>query len=402
MKVLQVCYKLPYPPNDGGAYSLYNSALCLMRSGQVELHVLAMKQLKNGDDETVVPQTFATTTSFTWVEIDNSIRFSKAMVNLFHPSSYFAARFYSKKFESALIEKIETNKYDIVQLEHSYLAVYLDALKKHFRGKVVLRAQNIEHHLWESYLSQYKLLTPSRLYLRLMTNRLKKFEIQAFNSIDGLICLSQQDQDIASKLSHDIKSTVIPIGFDEEKRQSLNSSNGSAVIYHLGSMDWLPNVQGVEWFLKAVLPELSAIKQNFQVHLAGKNMSAKLKALKNRHVIVDGEVDDALHYQSDKAIMIVPLLSGGGIRVKIIEALALGKAIVSTSKGAEGLNCVHGENILIADNPRLFAQHLRDCIENTELREKLSKNARKHFEKHFRLSTVGEQTVSFYRELMGS
>jgi len=400
MNVLQVCFKLPYPPNDGGAYSLYNSALSLLKTEQVNLTVLAMKQLKNKDDAAKIPTSFIDQTDFSFVEINNNINPFKAFLTIFQSTSYLANRFYSKSFENALLELIHQHSFDIIQLEHSYLAVYLEAIRKNFSGKIVLRAQNVEHKIWESYLAQRKGVTPSNLYLRLMTKRLKTLETNALKKIDGLICLSKDDEAAFQILHPNLPKTVIPIGFDAEKLTHYFPKENSTKIYHLGSMDWLPNIQGIDWFLEQVLPKLQFLTKDFSLHLAGKNMSEKLKTLRLENVVVDGEVPDSLTYQADKSILIVPLLSGGGIRVKIIEALALGKVIVSTSKGADGILFTHNENILIADTPEDFAQALLFCLESPELRKKLSKNAKILFEKQYQLSPVGAQTVGFYEKLI--
>ncbi len=399
MKILQVCYKLPFPPNDGGAYSLYNSALGLLRTDKVKLKVLALKQRKNRDDEALIPTHFREQTQLEFVEIDNRLKPFKAIQSLFQSSSYFADRFYSTEFEKKLIEVIQNQSFDIIQLEHSYLAVYLPSLKKHFSGKIILRAQNVEFKLWENYILSSKLIFPIKFYLKVMTKRLAKLEANLLNEIDGLICLSEEDKNSFLEMNNRITCKVIPIGFDEERLPSTYCVPNTPSIYHLGSMDWRPNLQGIDWFLKSVLPELRKSKQKITIHLAGKNMPNHLKNLSEPEIVVDGEIPDSIDYQKDKSILIVPLLSGGGIRVKIIEALALGKVIVSTSKGAEGLNIEHGKNGLIANSPEQFSKAILDCFGDPKLMQRLSENARALFLSHYQLSQTGEQSKQFYDEL---
>ncbi len=398
MKVLQLCYKIPFPRNDGGAYSLSNAALSLMSNEEVDLKVLAMCQIKNGDNPDLVPESFRTQTRFESVKIDNRIKLIDAFFNLFSSRSYFTERFDSKLFELKLEEVLSNESFDIIQIEHIYLGSYIEVIRRYSKGKIVLRAQNVEHQLWKSYLQTSNLSFIKRIYLQKMVDRLKKEEIEVLNNIDALICLSNEDLLSFENYMKNIPCSVIPIAI-EDVQSTTKITNAEPVVYHLGSMDWLPNKQGVDWFLKHVLPEVRKRNKQILFHFAGKNMPDNLIQYSNDQLIIEGEVESAIEFQSDKEIMIVPLLSGGGIRVKIIEGLALGKVIVSTSKGAEGLDCKSGENILIANTPEEFCNAIIACFESKELREKLSRNARVLFETKFQIKTVGEALLGFYSEL---
>lgn len=401
MRVLQLCYKLPFPPNDGGAFSLYNFAKSLLKTEEIDLYVLAMKQKKNKDSAFLIPDSFKIQTNFKYVEIDNRIKPIKAIMSCFKKTSYFIDRFYSKEFEITLIETIKKNPFDIIQLEHTYLGVYLETIKKYFNGIVILRAQNVEYLLWEGYLESRKLFFPIRLYMKIMTRRLENMEFHLINQIDGLICLSEEDRLQFMRMNPNVENAVIPVGFDEEQIHQYFPTEESLCIYHLGSMDWRPNIQGVEWFLNDVLPLLREMNQEVKVYLAGKNMSSRFTKISKHNVIIDGEIKNAIEYLSDKPILIVPLLTGGGIRVKIIEALALGKVIISTSIGAEGiLRLKHGENILIADTPEHFAKSINECLNSPELRQKLRQNGQKLYETQYKLTIIGKETKLFYEKIL--
>jgi polysaccharide biosynthesis protein PslH len=400
MKILQVCYKMPYPPTDGGAYSLFNFASSLLRTNSVELTVLAMRLKKNKEGGYPLPPQFLQQTNFASQEVDNRVRPFQALVNLFSNKSYLSERFYCKKFERKLIETIQRGSFDIIQLEHAYLGNYLEAIRRVYTGKIILRAQNVEHALWESYLQKTAMVFPLKIYLRQMTKKLAQFERRLLQQIDGLICLSEQDQLKFQDMYRVSNSTRISIAFDEYQLPAADVPCQQLCIYHLGSMDWLPNLQGIEWFLHRVFPVVLRNQPDTVLRLAGKHMPSSFYKKEGKNLIVDGEVPHAIDYQMDKPILIVPILSGGGIRVKIIEALALGKAIVSTTKGAEGLHCTDGLDILLADDPTQFAQCILLCLENKAFRENLGANARKLYEKHHTLKNTGAEALSFYRGLL--
>jgi polysaccharide biosynthesis protein PslH len=297
MKILQVCYKMPYPPSDGGAYSLFNFASSLLITGGVELTVLAMRLKKNNEGKYPLPQSFIDRTNFSSQEVDNRVRPLHIVANLFTKKSYLSERFYCKKFEQKLIDTIQHGSFDIIQLEHAYLGAYIEAIRRIYLGKIILRAQNVEHQLWESYLQKTTLVFPVKFYLHQMTKKLSHFERGLLEKIDGLICLSEQDRMKFNAIHAVMKSTSISIAFDEQHMPPAAPSCQQLCIYHLGSMDWLPNLQGINWFLRMVFPTVLSSQPDAILRLAGKHMPTSFYKKKSKNVIVDGEVPNAINYQ---------------------------------------------------------------------------------------------------------
>jgi glycosyltransferase involved in cell wall biosynthesis len=164
-------------------------------------------------------------------------------------------------------------------------------------------------------------------------------------------------------------------------------------------MDWMPNVEGVEWFLNEIWP--SVIKKNPEIKLwmAGREMSSELRLRKDKNLRVLGAVNDAYSFMKEHGIMIVPLLSAGGIRVKIIEGMALGVPIISTTIGAEGIECRHDENILIANTPKEFSDAINRLITIPELGQRLAENARKLVEEQFDNALLTRNLLTFFEML---
>ena len=402
LKILQLAYKMPFSLKDGGAYSVYTSAKSLLTQSDCELKILAMNTRKDWFPEDDIPKGFASKTNFEWVEVDTRLRPLRMIRNFFSNRSDFTERFYCEEYKTKVIETLLNESFDVIQLEHVYLCSYLDDIRKVFDGQIVLRAQNVEYKLWETYRSESKNIF-LKFYLKSAVRKLRLFEENAIANVDGVISLTIQDRIIFESISRLRPCEVIPIGFDDRTLDDYSSQKqfeGEPIVYHLGSMDWRPNIQGVNWFLREVLPILIAKCPEIKVKLAGKKMPKEFYKVQSENVVVDGEVDCAVSYVEDKSILIVPLLSGSGIRVKIIEAMAMGKSIVSTSLGAQGINYTDGKNILIADSPESFASAIIKSYDSLKLRKELSKNAKEFAINEFDLVQLGKRKMNFYHKLI--
>ena len=171
-------------------------------------------------------------------------------------------------------------------------------------------------------------------------------------------------------------------------------------LFHIGSMDWMPNLEGVKWFLKQVWPMVHERMPQLTLYLAGRKMPDDLMRLEMEGVKVLGEVPDATYFITSKQINVVPLLSGSGIRVKIIEAMSAGKAVVTTTIGAEGIGCTDGKDVLIADTPEQFVEQLQRCVDNPEFRKQIGSNAARLITEQYSNKQLTQQLLTFYDKLL--
>jgi glycosyltransferase involved in cell wall biosynthesis len=167
------------------------------------------------------------------------------------------------------------------------------------------------------------------------------------------------------------------------------------VVFHLGAMDWLPNVEGVRWFVSKVWPLIQVKNQQVQLRLAGKGMPAELLNLKSKSIQVQDWVEDVNRFFAEGQIMVVPLLSGSGMRVKIIEGMAMGKAIVTTTIGLEGILATDRREVLIANEPAEFADRILELLDQPELVRSLGTAARKLVEERYDLHFLGKKWMEF-------
>ena len=191
MKILQLCHKMPCPLQDGGAYSIYHTALGLIfQNAQVK--VLAINTPKSKVDPNCIPLDFRMKTSFESLPADTRFKPFNAMVNLFTCQSYFVERFYSDEFNAGLIQILLREEFDIVQLEHIYMCLYLGTIRKRSTAKVILRPQNVENQVWQR-CQGYVTNPVKRTYMRMATTRLLMYEMDMANDVDGIMAISAAD-----------------------------------------------------------------------------------------------------------------------------------------------------------------------------------------------------------------
>lgn len=332
------------------------------------------------------------------VYLNTRVNVWDALINLAGSASYHLSRFRQQAFRRALIEILQQQSFDIVQAESPYMLVYLHEIRRYSKAKVVLRAHNVEFMIWSRAARSGRnfLVAP---YLRLQSARLKREEVFLAKSCDGLVAMSSDDLALLKAQGVQIPSTVIGIGTGLNPPENLPDQIAKRQIFHLGAMNWFPNREGVLWFLNDVWPLVRKLIPGIKLHLAGHGMPAEISAGSYTDVIIE-KADNAAAYMLSHGIMIVPLLSGSGIRVKIIEGMKLGKVIVTTEIGAEGLGVVAGEHILIAHGASEFAEQLKRCFEDPALTIKISENARKFAAEKFDTSKLTDQLLQFYQNLL--
>jgi glycosyltransferase involved in cell wall biosynthesis len=399
MRILQICHRIPFPSNDGGSIAMYNLTKAFIADGHT-VFMLAINTNKHHVDVKNIEEAFFRTANFQSVDVDTSIQPLQAFLNLFTAKSYNIERFISKAFECKLIELLKKNLFDVVQLESIFVAPYLNTIRKNSAAKVVLRAHNVEYKIWER-LAKAAAHPLKKAYLNLLSKRLKKFELGLLNKYDGIAAITEKDADAFKEAECRLPICVIPVGVDLKAYDTPGKEGASIEIFHIGAMDWLPNIEAIQWLLDKVwLPEIAPLNKPQKLFLAGRNMPDWLLNLNSPSVIVEGEVADAKKYMTAKTIMLVPLLSGGGMRVKIAEGMACGKTIISTSIGAEGIPYTNGKNILIADSATEFRDAILYCLENKEACKEIGLQAKTLAQSAFNNNEIGLRLIHFFKKLL--
>lgn len=395
MKILTILFRVPYPLRDGGAIALYNLVKGLSDQGH-DLTVLSYNTTKHFVDP--LPEEITSLGKVITVEIDNRIKPLKALMNLFGSQSYHVERFVSEEFGKTLQAILEEATFDVIHFDGLFTSMYLDVARKYAPNTpCTLRQHNVEHQIWQRVAEGAKGV--KKAYLTSLAKRLDKYERSVIPRFDAIIPITSIDAQMFERLGAK-KQYVLPVGVDTSRFESEVIAERNSV-FHLGSLDWMPNQEGVRWFVESVWPLVLAEEPEATFHIAGRYIPDWVHAYHGKNnVFVVGEVDSAADFMHSKEIMIVPLKSGSGMRVKIIEGFAARKAIVSTTVGAEGINYEKGKHIEIADAEKQFASKILILLNNEPKIKELGNHAHALVTREYSNEATVKGLVDFYTQLI--
>ena len=396
MNILLLCNKSPFPPSEGGPMAMNSIVTGLLEAGHT-VKVMAFNSEKYHVDINSIPQDYREKTKIEFIDIDLKINPTEAFKNLFSDESYHVKRFVSEAFRERLVKVLKKERYDVVQLEMIYMAPYIETIRKYSKATIVLRAHNVEHKIWER-MAKKTFFFAKRWYLYHLARTLRNFEMSVLNNVDGIAAITMTDASFFRRVT---ATPVIdlPFGIDIDKFNPVFEVGDTPTFYHIGSMNWMPNEEGIKWFLKNVWDQVQERIPNAKLYLAGRNMPKWLTKTKKKNVIVVGEVPDAHTFVNEHNIAIVPLFSGSGMRIKIIESMALGKTVITTLVGAEGIQYSEFEDIIIADNVPKMVENICRLSQHPEEAEAIGLNARRLVEDVYDNKKIIKRLEIFYNEL---
>lgn len=398
MKVLQLCNKPPYPPVDGGTMAMNSVTEGLLAHG-CEVRVLTVETDKHPLRRELIPDEHLRRTRLEAVHVDLGIHVLDAAAAWLCGESYHVKRYESADFAQKLREVLDAEEFDIIHMESIFLDPYVPLIRKHSGAKLILRAHNVEHQIWQRVARSTK--NPfRRSYLKHAALTLRAYELEHVNDFDGVVCITRDDADYFRANGCRRPITAIPFGMEPADQPAVDVEPFS--LFHIGSMDWLPNQEGIDWLLREVWPLVHREVPQAHLYLAGRKMPQRLMEAKVEGVTVVGEVADAMYFIASKQVNIVPLLSGSGIRVKIIEAMSAGKAVVSTTVGAQGIDYADGRNILLADTPRQFADQIKRLANDQDFCRQLGNNAMQLVAEQYDVRRLTDRLITFYEQRLAT
>lgn len=398
LKILQVCKKFPYPLKDGESIAVKHLSKAMYELG-CDITLLAMNTSKHYIDLEQYQHEVTHYKSIYAVDINNHLNPIDAVLNLFSKESYHISRYFSKEFEEKLIALLDDNHYDIIQLETLYLTPYIPVIRAHSDAKIVMRSHNVEFEIWERITNNSKHLI-KKTYLNYLTKKLKRFELSQLNQWD--YCLGITKRDLDHYISYGMKcpAMVCPIGLDiSDYMANSDCYKKPLAISFIGSLDWMPNLEALSWFLDEIWTGISNQITDLKFHIAGRNTPLKIKRLQNERIIVHGEVNSSIDFINSYPIMVVPILSGGGMRAKILEGMALGKVIITTSIGLEGIEAKDMDEVLIANTPQEFIDKILWANNNFNELLPIGQRAQVFVAKYFDNYQIANQVINQYNNL---
>jgi len=330
------------------------------------------------------------------VNVPTQIKPIDLLLNLFFSDEpYIAKRFVSKEYQRKLIGLIKENDYDIIQLETPYLAYLIPVIRSLAKVKIVYRAHNVENHIWKGIaLKENNFL--KKKYVSNLAKRIERFEKEILKAVDFVVPISNDDNKVLQQYCSSIISVVIPTGIELSSLVPFQNESPHNIFF-IGALDWMPNQDALKWFIENVWQKLrNATDISFSV--AGRNAPKDfVDFMKKNHVDYLGEVNDAREFMLQNGIMIAPLHSGSGMRIKIIEGMSCSKAIIASKVAASGIKFSDKKCILIANSAAEFIQQINFLLNDNSFYNSIRVNALEFVSRNFNNQKLTKELTQFYQ-----
>lgn len=397
MKILFLTQVFPLPPDSGGKIYTLHEIRALAREHEVSL----LTYVRPGDDEKYIKELEkiccrVKTVKMVRNKFSNIYDAAKALIT---NKSFIIQRDYRHEMQKVFDEEVRNFAPDVVHIDHLQMAQFAD-MKAGY--KTILSNQNVEAMIVKRIAEAADNFSPKRIYGYIEWKKLFKYELDTCKNCDVVITVSDEDTKIFKKHLPDSNINTIPIPVDMEYFKPVAAFPGKDNILSLGTMHWPPNVDAMHYFCESIFPIILKKRPNAKLIIAGQKPVSSIRALACDNIDVTGYVADAREISAESDVFIVPLRSGSGMRVKILNAFAMGLAVVSTTIGAEGIGCKHGEHIIIADTPQEFADAVCHLLENPQKAKEIGKNAYKFVCDNYSSEIIEKKLLSLYKESLES
>lgn len=396
MKILQIATLVPYPPTDGGRLSVFGlikslsqkghdiDFVCYQKNADYKLSYDALKQY-------CIPHILD-------VQTDNSA--IGAFKNFFSKIPYNASKYYSNLMLNYLTDLLERKSFDIIQINHLHLGWLSKRLKKITDTPIVIRSQNIETIIMKRYSEQIR--NPFlKLFSWIQYKKLLTYEPQIYSEFDLCIMISENDLRYLKMKNPEINAVYIPAGIEEDLISVKKRAVITHSIAHIGQTNWYPNYDSLNWFATEIFPKVLEKYPDATLYIYGGGNTKDFPVPKNvrKNVKNMGFVDNLWENLCQIEVTVVPLRIGGGIRIKILELLASGNLIVTTSIGKEGIDVKDEYHLLVADSSSVFAAKIIKVFDGYSFSEIVS-NGREFILKNYLWNVIVDKFENSYKTII--
>ncbi len=399
MRILQLSGQFPYPPVEGGKIAIFNLIRYLSLRGHKIVLLSIVSPQKEGIGRNVQALKKWCDPRIVYHRTETNLW--GLFVNLFFGIPYTISKYHSSKVKDALRQILSKEKFDIIHIESLHLAYYGEFIKHEFELPVVLREQNVQATIMERYY-QNESNPLIMLYAYLQWRKVYRYEAKVCEIFDRCLMITREDKERIERMNPKVKTCLTPAGVDTSYFHPLKIKEEPGSLIFVGDLKWLPNVDGMFWFYNRIWPRMKKTFPQIKSYVVGRRPPQKIRKLseKDQNIIVTGFVKDVRPYVAKCSVYIVPLRIGGGMRLKILEAMAMERPVVATSVGAEGIMATHGENIIIADSEADFAEWVIELLKDTNLRRRLAHGGKRLVEQEYRWESIVEKLEKEYIEVL--
>lgn len=398
MRVLFVTPYLPGPPIFGGQRRIHGLMTELAKSHEVSVIALVDAGVDQraavADTETYCKS--VVTVADSWHRVQGRQKRLLQLGSLLTPKSWEWLLYRRPAFQRALSRHLAANRYDVISCEFVFMANYRFGRARDQGTCLVLDEHNVEYDLVRR-MAQTSTLD-RKIFNELNWRKLRREEIAAWKRFDGCTVTSARDLAFLNDQAPSVPAAVVPNGVNVDLFRPVNGASAEPMtLLFFGAMNYYPNTDGAVYFAREVLPLLHQRLPEARLRIVGPCGPGPVMDLRNDRIEVLGFVEDLRSEIERASVVIAPLRIGGGTRLKILEGMALAKPIVSTTIGAEGLDVVHGRDMLLADTPEAFAAEVARVLTDPKLAADLGRAARRTAKERYSWRASAAELEAFYR-----
>lgn len=379
MKILQLTPQFPFPEDDGGKISIaniYNTLLDL--SCKVE-----MISISNFDIPEQELKKYRRNGVIHIIKKDTKNTTPRILKNFITNKCIYIEKHYSKDLISKIEALVDMKTIDVIHSDHSNMAKISIELSKKYNIPIGLRLHNVEYMIWKRYYEELGFFNPKKIFIGQQYRLLMKEEEQFLNQVDVAFSITAKDRERALEIAPSANVVVATAGvnldiWNPNKTKSINKN--SLII--ATTFNWIHNINALRWFFENVQPSLKSKYKDLETRIIGKNPPAEFHQYKESGVNILGYVDDVKPYMNSSQIYIAPLFVGSGIRIKILEAMAMDLPVVATDISAEGIEADENDGLFRANTKEEYIKIIIYLLEDDQRRKDLGRKARKFIEEN--------------------
>lgn len=392
MRVLWLTPRIACPPDTGGTIVTYYLLRHLARRGH-HVTVWPISEVRGtpqlGEGIELLSQTFP---------VPRQHSLGCLLLSTLTARPYAISRYLDRTASREIAKALDHSRYDVVQVDHLHLAEYSLAVERRKQPPRVLLVHNVESVLWER-LADVEPHLVKKAFWKHQAWKLRRYEAAVLSQYDAVVALSPIDAARLQQLCPCAHVVAIPPGVDNGLFHSSDISEEPYSVAFLGPLDWWPNADGARWFCREVWPKVKTRVPRARCYIVGRHPPTDLLSYTHQDVILMGYVPDVSHIIACASVFVVPIRIGSGVRLKILHALAMGKAVVTTSLGCEGLELVDGKHLWIADTAQEFADRVSALLQDPAARRRLGETGLQHVRARYRWPDAAEALEALYQRL---
>ena len=393
MHILQISPQLPYPPDSGGRVAIYNILKHLSRHHEITLATFVTEET-----EQYIPNLEPYCRKIIAVKHNNTTTKFGMLVNMFSSQPYTMTKFYSLEMAQQIADAAQRDGVNFVHIDHLHMAQYVGALPQAMPA--ILREHNVESTIMRRFAEQsvHPLI---KLYARIQSQRLYQYEGEIGAQFDRCIAVTRVDGQTLQEMMPAAQVDVVPDGVDTDwfNPKALEIQAEPLRLVTTGDYGWAPTADGLMFFIREIFPVIRARMPEVTLSVVGRKPPEAIRNM-GQGIEVLGRVEDVRVEVMRGAVFVAPTRIGSGIRLKILEAMALQRPVVSTSVGCEGIEAEPETHLLVADDPAIFADSVIRLLEDKSLQTSMTRNAARLIEERYAWHTLAKQLSDTYEDIV--